>query len=83
MPVFKIIMKFKIFFYVLKVPHPERINKIGQLSYGPLREGSQVCPSLIDVCDPLPFPSNKANFIPFLLIFLLLFIKSICNNPWC
>ncbi|CAB3244533.1 unnamed protein product [Arctia plantaginis] len=31
---------------VSMVPHPERINKIGQLSYGPLREGSQASLSL-------------------------------------
>ncbi|GBP07736.1 Sodium channel protein para [Eumeta japonica] len=31
---------------VSMVPHPERINKYGQLSYGPLREGSQASLSL-------------------------------------
>ncbi|KOB75098.1 Sodium channel protein, partial [Operophtera brumata] len=31
---------------VSMVPHPERINKIGHVSYGPLREGSQASLSL-------------------------------------
>lgn len=82
---FSIDNEFKIF-CVLKVPHPERINKIGHVSYGPLREGSQVCPSiLIGVCDPF-LSSSTGLFIilnfSYLVFYILYCLQSICNNPW-
>lgn len=76
-----------VFFCVLKVPHPERINKYGQLSYGPLREGSQVCPvSQIGVFVPLPFPLYDwifCSLYPFEIFFYFsIVLPSYCSNSW-